>query len=340
MEEIPGLVQALDLDFYMCYENESGIKLTILKTVKPRRSAWISKVIDHLNQTKTSDDHMIVLQNIGDDSLITGFTKNIGNRIEDSAIYIGVRQAKVEGNPSYHAWFNNFQQARSSTKKTSGMYWAVMLHQSGEGNERDGTASQDDGIEESEVPFGLEDSVENEEDREEGVDAPNVEGINEGAIDTRVENDKDRELRRLKKRVLELETRASALDSVIKKQNQLLKDKDVQIKDKDDQIQVMDDRIEKQLDMLKEKDQIINHFKEKYEHYEHMSFQLRGRLGFEQREVNRPVREENQRLISENDLLQERVDVIHETRQLVGSTDRRTKSTHRNVLKLVKECKK
>ena len=60
---------------------------------------------------------------------------------------------------------------------------------------------------------------------------------------------------------------------------------------------------------LKDTKVALKESKAKADHFERLSFQLRGQLGSSQREVNRPVRDENDRLVHDNEWLQERVEI-------------------------------
>ena len=93
----------------------------MITTHKQTRASAIVKVVEKYNQSKLSDDGRIIIRKLSevDDLIITSSMKDGENRIEDTAYFKRILDAKLRGDKTYFVWPGSDEEVRlrNLTKK-------------------------------------------------------------------------------------------------------------------------------------------------------------------------------------------------------------------------------
>jgi len=327
VEEDPELVEKLGVTSYECCEDRTGLKLTLLVTSKKHRPNALAKICEIHAEAKPNASDRIIIREVGLSPLVMTFSRSNEASREDNFIFKGIKQAIAMGDPSYHKW----EAEKTADKKAKRIHKELeidMVHKPLEPRKKARVASvEEEGmpfIEESSVPF------EQEEEEEEAPSPPPVAAVASAAPEANAREAADildsmmaappppapvlprideEEVAGIKELNAELrgELRGmtvanSCMEVAVEGHKDAAKGYKEVVKSKASEIRILRQTLKDTKVALKES-------KAKADHFERLSFQLRGQLGSSQREVNRPVRDENDRLVHDNEWLQERVEI-------------------------------
>ena len=111
------LLAKLNVKTYECYEEEPGVKLTMLYTIKKIRPSCIKKIIQTCAAAKPNASDRILIKKIGSSPPIMTFTRSDGINLEDNFIYLGIQKAIRTGDPSYRKWVSDKPCAKEQRKR-------------------------------------------------------------------------------------------------------------------------------------------------------------------------------------------------------------------------------
>ncbi len=310
---------------YECYEDRTGLKMALLVTIKRQRPSAIAKAVETHAATKSNAPESVILREVGLSPLVMTFSRNNEASREDNFIFKGIKKAIATGDPSYHKW----EVEKTADKKAKRIHKELeidMVHKPLEPRKKVRATSVEE--EEEEMPIIEESSVPFEQEEEEAPPPPLMVASAAPEANAREAADildsmmaappppapvlphiDEEEVAGMKELNAELrgELRGmtvanSCMEVAVEGHKDAAKGYKEVVKSKASEIRILRQTLKDTKVALKES-------KAKADHFERLSFQLRGQLGSSQREVNRPVRDENDRLVHDNEWLQERIEV-------------------------------
>ena len=322
------LMNQLQVKYYECYEDRSGLKLTKMVTIEKYTPTYIERIFRNNADNKTNTSERIVLKEVGASPLVMTFPRSRENPLGENFIYKGIQRAISTGDPTYHKWTNEDPKSKKARRVHKELE-IDMVHsplQSRKKKAREEEEEEEEGvgevfIEENDVSFSAGDggagavaevvvhppprpAAEVNRLREA---AEVLESLMEVPISPRVPSEGDgrevveeEEVRLLRQRIVQLEQRNAELEAELRGHREAVDGHKLAVEGHREAVEghreavlAHKDLSKSRLSELKTLKQMVAEFKARAKHYEQLSFQLRGKLGQEQREVNRPVREEN-----------------------------------------------